>query len=385
MKVLYHHRTQAEDAQGIHIFEMIKSLRGLGHEIREVSLVQRDLESDASPSAGIFGAISVAVPRFGYELLELLYNAVGFQRLSKAIREFKPDFIYERYALHNFAGIWASRRHKIPLLLEVNSPLALERSEDLAFRRLARRTESWICSNASRTICVSNELGRILTQSGVPGHKIEICHNGVDPEKFHGRKTGGEIRARYGLAGKTVLGFVGWVRKWHGVSELIPCLKKWQERGVNVSLLIVGDGPARPAIEIAAKESGVQDIVRITGAVKRTEVVDHIAALDVALQPAATLYASPMKIFEYLAMGKPVVAPRQTNILEILSEGRNAKLFRPGEPLDMMRAVDELLATPSLIRRMGAEARRTVFERRFLWTENAQRAIRMAKELRERS
>jgi len=109
--------------------------------------------------------------------------------------------------------------------------------------------------------------------------------------------------------------------------------------------------------------------------VGREQIYDHIDAFDVALQPHVTDYASPMKIFEYLALGKCVVAPDLENIREILTHGEDALLFRPGDPADMGRAIEVLANDPQRVQRMGQAARRKIEDRRYYWIDNARRAL----------
>jgi glycosyltransferase involved in cell wall biosynthesis len=315
-----------------------------------------------------------------YELAAMLYNLVGHRKLTRAMRSFRPHFLYERYSLFTTCGVRAARRQGIPHILEVNAPLAMEQENEgkLVFRARARATERWIASNSTRTIVVSTPMKRIFVELGVPADHIEVVKNGVDPDHFHGRDTGGEVRARHGLEGRRVLGFVGWIREWHGLVELATAMGTWGEEMADVHLMIVGDGPARAAVEEAASRAGVPDRVHITGPVDRAAMPDHVAAFDIALQPAATPYASPMKVFEYLAMGKPVIACRQENLEEILREGEDALFFEPGDPADLARAARELLSDPVRLERMSAAARESIREHGYLWRENAARAVRMA-------
>ena len=384
MRILYHHRTQAGDAQGIHIREIISSLRGDGHEVNEVALVATDapagVQADASPS--LLSRLKQHMPDMGRELVELGYNLVGIFKLLSAARRFRPDFIYERYALFNFSGALASRWLRIPLILEVNSPLAQEQADlgQQSLGGLARWSERWICNHASAVITVSTPLRELLVKSGVTRDLITVISNGVDTEHFHGRsEAGDEVRRRFGLSGQRVVGFVGWIRDWHGLEDLVRGMPHWPDDLSDVHLLIIGDGPARSAIESAATECGVADRVHITGAVPHAQIVEYLAAIDVALQPAATSYASPMKIFEYLAMAKPVVAVDQENTREILEEGRNALFFPPGDRVAFVGAVQEIFLDQQRLERMSAQARSAIFEREFLWDANARKVIEIAR------
>src|SRR5690348_13551538 len=132
MRILYHHRTQGEEPESIHIESIVAALRALGHEVRIVGPV--DIEHrEAAPAAAaaprskarkpsLLVRIKEAVPRSVFELLQIAYNALAWRRLDRAVREFRPDFIYERYALYAFAGGMVARRRGIPLILECNTP-----------------------------------------------------------------------------------------------------------------------------------------------------------------------------------------------------------------------------------------------------------------------
>lgn len=384
MRILYHHRTQASDAQGIHIREIISSLRRAGHEVLEVALVPTDapvaVPGDDGPS--LLSRLKQHMPDIGREIVELGYNLVGISKLLSAARRFKPDFIYERYALFNFSGVLVGRWLGVPLILEVNSPLAQEQADlgQQSLGGLARWSERWICNHASAVITVSTPLHDLLVASGVDRDLISVMSNGVDTERFHGRREAGDaVRSKYGLDGQRVVGFVGWIREWHGMEDLVRGMAHWPDNLSDVHLLIIGDGPAREAIESAAVASGVADRVHISGAVPHAQIVEYLAAIDVALQPAATSYASPMKLFEYLAMAKPVVAVDQQNTREILEEGRNALFFPPGDRVAFVSAVQEIFSDQQRLEQMSAQARRAIFERGFLWEVNAKRVVEIAR------
>src|ERR1700693_5945325 len=131
MKILYHHRTQALDGQRVHIRELQDALRAAGHEVLEVAPVAAAELAGATPVPTWrrrgFSLLAGLAPRGVYDLLELGYNLIGYRKLCRAIRDFQPDLIYERYASNAVAGVWASRKFGVPLLLEVNSPLAEEK------------------------------------------------------------------------------------------------------------------------------------------------------------------------------------------------------------------------------------------------------------------
>jgi glycosyltransferase involved in cell wall biosynthesis len=126
---------------------------------------------------------------------------------------------------------------------------------------------------------------------------------------------------------------------------------------------------------------GLADRVRFTGVVGRADIPRLVAAFDVALQPAATPYASPLKLFEYMALGCAIVAPAQPNILEVLDDGTNALLFPPADPKGLSKALDRLLGEPALRSRLGNNARETLARRSYTWAGNATRVIALVRSI----
>jgi glycosyltransferase involved in cell wall biosynthesis len=218
--------------------------------------------------------------------------------------------------------------------------------------------------------------------AGVPDERIVVVPNGINEAHFAGAPTPAEARRRLGLEGRLVLGFTGFVRDWHGVDRVVRWLATPDAPPSSI-LLVVGDGPVRGALEQLARELGVADRVRFTGVVHRDQVPLHVAAFDVALQPAVTPYASPLKLSEYLVMGKPVVAPDTPNIREVLQHDANALLFAPYQPGHLQEALTRVCADEALRVRLGEAARATIGRLGLTWSANARRVATLAQCLRE--
>ncbi len=174
------------------------------------------------------------------------------------------------------------------------------------------------------------------------------------------------------IDGKLVLGFTGFVRPWNGLDRVIQLLPVLAA-SFNVHLLLVGDGPARVPLERLAADSGVRDRVTVTGIVPREAIGSHLAAFDIALQPGVTAYASPLKLFEYMAAGLAIVAPDTANIREILTDRVDALLVDPARAEPLAAAITELCRDEVLRQRVGAAARATIDRRGLTWLANAQR------------
>jgi glycosyltransferase involved in cell wall biosynthesis len=398
VRILYHHRTRAADAQGIHIAEIQRAFRNRGHEVLEVALVEAGAEARADEAGGeargLLGRLAsraaARAPLPVKEGMELAYNLVAYRRLAKAIRSFRPDFVYERYAANTFAGLAAARRHGVPFVLEINSPLALEKEEHdgLFFRGVTRGIERRLAAGADVTLAVTRVLARILESDGVPAGKVVVMPNGVRRE-CGANGDGAAFRRRLGIPdGVPVAGFVGWFRPWHGLERLLQAAASPAWREARVHLVLAGDGPAMPVLrEMRGASPDLQERVALCGSVPRGEIESALAAFDIAVQPAVTSYACPMKILEYMAAGCAIVAPGSENVKELLTHGETA-LLCPGDANpameDLSAAVLALARDPDLRARLGAAARRRIFERGYLWEENARRVEELVIGARER-
>lgn len=378
MRILYHHRTQAEDGQAVHIRALKEAFRALGHEVEEVSLVSRAGPAQAGAERnGSRWTLVTRAPRAVRELAEYAYGGVARPRIVRAGRRFEPDVLYERYAFGNTAGVSAARRLGVPLVLEVNSPMVLElgRTRGLSWPRLAARVERWIFQNADVVCTVSGVLRDLLVEAGVRRERLIVTPNGVDLERY-ARPDRAAARADLGLdelEEGLVLGFVGYYRDWHRLDLAIEALAS--PALSSAWLVLVGAGPAREALERCADAAGVSARVIFAGTRPHERIPALLPAFDVALVPAINPYASPLKLFEYMAAGVAVVAPDQPNLREVLADGENGLLFPAGDGAALRGALERLACLPELRQRLGARARATVIERDLTWRANAERVL----------
>ena len=384
MRILYHHRTASKDGQAVHIEELIQALRDLGHEVRVVapSAGAESPQGAMGAEVGCVRRLRDKLPKAVYELLELGYSLLAYQRLARAAREFRPDVIYERYNLYLLAGLLLKWRRGIPLLLEVNAPLADERMRfgGLGLPALARWAEGCVWRGADVVLPVTEVLAGHVRARGVPPERLHVIPNGINEAHFAAAPTPAAAKAALGWPDALVLGFTGFVRDWHGVDRVLHWLAL-PGTPAAARLLVVGDGPERANLEALARTLKIEDRVRFTGVVDRHAVPAHVAAFDIALQPAVVAYASPLKLFEYLALGKAIVAPRQPNIEEVLTDGANALLFDNGRPGALEAALTRLAADAALRARLAEGARATIGRLGLTWRGNAQRVTALAEAL----
>lgn len=381
MKFLYAHRTNSADGQYVHISELIDALRARDHEVDVAgpggaSAARKARLLDASEGEG---GIRRLLPASLYEVAERAYSQWSYMRIARAIRRKSPDVIYERYNLHHHAGAVAARRFALPHILEVNAPLAEERSRHgkLKMTGLAERSERAVWTAADVVLPVSNVLADRMRAAGVKEERIHVIQNGVN-EDFLRDHNGAAVREKYGLLNKTVLGFAGFVRPWHGLDRVIRFLATAEDPRVH--LMIVGDGPARDALMALAVELDVSAKVTFAGVVQRADMPSHIAAFDIALQPAVVDYASPLKLFEYMALGRAIIAPKGANIQEVLRDGEDCVLFA-SESGALENAISRLARSEQQRKELGAAARASLVRQNLTWTGNARRVESIAEEL----
>jgi glycosyltransferase involved in cell wall biosynthesis len=357
---------------------LINALRRLGHEVMVVAPAATE-RARFGADAGAVVMLKRHIPRFAYELMEFGYSLIAYQRLKRAVRKFRPDCLYERYNLLLPAGVWIKKNFGLPMLLEVNAPLYEERDkyERISLRRLAVWSQRYVWRSADFVLPVTAVLADMVLGAGVPKERIAVIPNGIDQERFCNNSLPTEdAKAKLGLSRRLVLGFTGFVREWHGLDRVVDLVADHGE-GSALHLLIVGDGPARESLQARARQRGIVDRVTVTGVVDRDRVSDYVAAFDIALQPSVVPYASPLKLFEYLAMGRAIVAPASPNIMEVLTDGENAVLFDPSQADGMLRAIERICSDGELRRRVADGARRTIARRKFTWDDNARRVVEL--------
>jgi glycosyltransferase involved in cell wall biosynthesis len=210
--------------------------------------------------------------------------------------------------------------------------------------------------NASTlVVTVSTPLKHLLAGIRANTAHVLVVPNGANPQRFrHRPDRAAAIRERYGLGNALVVGWVGILRKWHRLEVLFDALG----RIPSIPLLVIGDGPDRPRLDALVDRHDMAGRVVFTGRLRHDEVADHLSAVDVAVVSGdRTGFASPMKLLEYMAMGRAVVAPRLRNIEDIVEDGRDGLLFRRADPVSLAAVLKRLADDAGLRERLGRAAR----------------------------
>ncbi len=318
------------------------------------------------------------------ELRRILYNQQLVGQLERRFRNHAPDFILERAALYATAGVHLAQRLNIPLLVELNAPLALEQSAYRAtgLGKLAAQSERWALTRADAIFAVSAPLRDYVLSLEVPEARVQVLPNGVDVELFYPAPRNPELHAKFALGSGPVLGFVGGLRPWHGVQALPLLVERLVARYPQLRLVIVGEGPLRAELESAFSARNIDAHVIFTGSLPHLEVSALIRQFDVALAPYPVLdhafYFSPLKLFEYMACGIPVVAAAVGQIADVIRDSETGLLYPPDDIDALTSACLRLLADPEFGQRLGTAAAAEVHAH-YTWSGNATRIVEQAR------
>jgi len=379
LNILYHHRTRGRHVEGVHIRGIVHALRELGHEVSVMSFPGADPEREQPEAAGgergrLAGFVT-KLPGVVFEVFELLYNIVTLARMTRAWRTHPPKLIYERYSLFLFATVWLARRRGIPLVLEINDSALVDRVRPLTMKGLARRIEGWCLRHATGLVFISTYFrDQAIAAYGDIAPSV-ISPNAVDLARFDpGRFDRETLRRERGLTGRTVCGHIGAFAHWHGVDQFVEAIANRLHDVPELALVFVGDGKTLPAVRALVAERGLSDRVLLPGRVPHEDVASWIACMDYAVLPNSNHYGSPMKLFEFMGMGVPMVAPDYAPVAEVIADGRTGWLFPHG---DAAACVERVLALARLTderRRVGHAARDYIASER-QWRNNAEQLL----------
>ena len=379
MKILYHHRTRGRDVEGVHIRGIVGGLRELGHEVTVMSFPGADPEAAQSPAGPVrksfLSNFITRMPGVLFEMLEIAYNAVTWFRIGSEIRRSRPDLIYERYSLYLWATIAQARRHGIPIVLEINDSALVPRVRALYLKGLARRVERWCMRHCTGLVFISSHFRDVAQRAYGTISANVVSPNAADVVRFDpARFDRAASRAARGIGGEIVCGYVGAFVHWHGVADFMQRIAPQLAGRKDIKLLLVGGGVDLERVRSIVVSHGLDNQVLLPGRVAHDAIPEWIACMDVAVLPNSNEYGSPMKLFEFMAMGVGVVAPDYSPIAEVIADGSTGWLFPRG---DMAACVERVLAAtaPASDRAAIGRAARDYIVRERQWRTNAEQLL----------
>ncbi len=373
----------------IHVREVTRALRALGHDVRIFSTSRYEFDQSSEDAGlqivhldGLAGDAAKAIEHeelstfahLSREFRRLLYSEYLQRALLPLLGDFGPHFIYERYSLFSYAGVELARSLGAPLVLEVNSPLSLEaaRHRDLVLTRTAADLEARIWGSAGAILVVSEMLRRHAVSIGVSEERITVVRTGVDSDLFAPSVSGEQIRQRYGLDGKKVVGFVGSLKPWHDLDTLRAAMRLLVADDPAYHLFVIGKGPRFDELTTSNELYATY-----AGAVAHDEIPAYVAAMDVVAVPyggGEEHYFSPIKLFEAMAMARPVVGARVGQVANVITHDETGLLYEPGDAPDLAGAIRRVFSLPDRGAELGRNARAAV-EANYTWRHVAEQIV----------
>jgi glycosyltransferase involved in cell wall biosynthesis len=305
---------------------------------------------------------------------EVQAQQVAEMIMADLIADGQFDLVYERYSLWSRVGCEFAEQRGVPCILEVNAPLISEqnRHRSLVDITQACQIERRVFSAATSIVAVSEEVANYVRTIGGSHLPVHAIANGVNVERF---ASTAKVQRR--SAEESVIGFVGTLKPWHGVDLLVRAFAGVRRRNPRTRLMVVGDGPMRESLVELAEELGVRDAIDWLGSVDASAVPTWLAKFDIAVAPYPRLegfYFSPLKVFEYMAGGVPVVASRIGQISDIITDGVDGLLVDPGDIQQLQVALEYLLERPAE-RRLFARRGREKAIQSFDWNQVLERIL----------
>ena len=378
----------------VHVQQLVNAFARLGHEVvlyctrlgegdpRRLSARIVEIARPAAAAApGIAAGLPAAAPKRERMLKELGWrdHARALEARVLADHARSPfDLVYERYSLWSRSAARLTARAGIASVVEVNAPLLTEAEayRELAAAEEAAAIEAEMLCGVGAIVAVSDGVRNYVIAKGAAPSRVHVVPNGVDPDLFDPSVKPAHLPQ---LDGHPVIGFAGGLKPWHGLQELVAAFRIVEAARPDARLLIVGDGPMRGWIDGFLAGSGLGDKVVVTGWQAHEQLPALIRRMDVATAPYPVLgdfYFSPLKLFEYMSLGRAIVASRIGQIAAVIEHERSGMLVAPGSVNDLTQSLLRLLADTSLRHALGAGA--LAASRRYSWLENARRVIALA-------
>ncbi len=390
----------------LHIEAVADGLRNRGHHVRFFMPQQAGLgTSDTVNGSGweparshlsrslLFRAVESPIRRLQSELHLPYLNLFDSIRYASAASNSLAgsDLLFERFGFMDYGGVLTAARLRIPAILELNGDIAKE-MEFLgvelspAQRRISSVITRRTLSAATAIVCVAAALKqRLVEVMKLDPEKIAVITNGADLSLFCRPQNVDSIRSEFNLPARPIIMFVGSFQPWHGVDLLLDAFARVCAVA-DAELVLVGEGPGRAKLQEQIRSSNIRGRVRFLGRVSNPKVAGLLAASDIAVVPfphtSNDIAGSPLKVFEYMAAGRAIVASSAA-IHDAVEDGVTGLRVRPADATALAAGILRLLQDPDLRRWLGANARRVAMSR-FGWEHTAKRLESLFYEVFER-
>lgn len=370
--------------------ELVRALRELGHT---VYLEWRTPQPDGriTIKQRVKESLKPRLQKFLHEPKKLALNIPHLVQEYRILKNQNPDILFSRLELYNVSGLLLSRALRLPLVIEADCPPTYEHMTFYGrnyfhLGTLPEKLELQNLRHADAIIAISRILKEYYVNQGIDEEKIHVIPNGADPEKFRPREKPADLVSQFGLHGKVVIGWIGALVGWNGLEILARVAQVLLNRHPEVAVMMVGGGENQAYLEKHLCVGEQASRVALPGRVSHDEVPRYLACMDIVLAPYPKLpfwYPSSMKVFEYMAAGKAVVASAVGQIQEIIRDWENGVLFDPDNEHELIDKLSTLISDGDMRRCLGAQARRDVLDK-YSWRQHARTLTEIFEQILER-
>ncbi|MCB0490374.1 MAG: glycosyltransferase [Cyclobacteriaceae bacterium] len=344
-----------------HILGFVLGFKSLGWDVDEF------IVGNHVPKSWVIEGSEHAISRnFVSRLIaDIVRLALGWvnSKIAWQVIDSRVDFVYERVATFQFLGSVFKKRG-VMWILETNGPLYFEAKHErnsLVLDKIAKSLEVKCYKNCDTIVCVTETIKAFLiAELGIPSSKIFVMPNAVNTEVFDPAK----YKPNKIFDGFTI-GFVGRMYDYQGLEMLLQAADELNSEGIAIHLVFVGDGIVRSGLEEQTRNSKIAKLVHFEGRVAWDSVPEYIMGFDVCYSgqvemQIGLMYHSPLKIYEYMSMGKTVIASAFDDARSVISDRKNGFLFEPGNVLDLKSAIRSAYEMRHSLPDMGLEARESM-------------------------
>lgn len=390
MKILYYSphpllNLSGKAGYGTHMREMIAAFRGLGHDVLPVINGGTEITENSEPGQTIVSSakklLKSIVPRFIWRSIKD-YQLLRFDKkagiiLEKKVQEYQPDLIYERGYYMQTSGVNTAKKYKVRHYMEINAPYLEENKEfeeaPTLLTKIARKRERKQIAWPDKVLVVSSALKDYFTNKikETDPNKIIVVPNCVNLDKIQVdpfKKSG--IQKKYALENHIVIGFVGSIFPYHGVDILIDAFDTINKKNKQTKLLIVGDGLTAPQLKRYSQTLASSNNIIFTGNVNHSDVFSYIDTMDIAVLADTKWYCSPIKIFEYGALSKAIIAPDTKAIRDVMTNKEDGLLIESGAAF-LVSALSNLIEDKALREKIAVNFNKKIINH-YTWGKAAE-------------
>ena len=364
MRILFTYAAVGRGGDAVQVLALADAARSRGHDVAVAGA--SPLAPYAFDTAG--GRVRSRVRRLPWWVRDALEGGLALRAAWRAVRtggRRGVDVIVHRGSPYDVGAAYLARRLRVPLILYLDGHVDAERAfrGEGYWRALHVRTMRAAGRAAAVIATPSRAVADYYIGLGLPAERIEIVPNGISERHLRLGVEAADTHPPLAGTRHYTLGFVGSLSPWHGVDLLLDALRALldePQQGLRPRLVIVGRGTMEEALRARARAIAVHGAVEWRGALSHDDAVGAIRDFDIAVLPSTLPTGAPMKLSEYAAMARPIIAPDHANIRDLFVDREEIMLASPGSPGPLVQAIRSLTADPAGARRLGMAAQRRV-------------------------